>query len=166
MWNWCVDSRMEFMGLVDDLLQDPDVQSMANYKQHSKGYSCLDHSVYVAYISFLVCRRLNLDYVSAARAGLLHDFSLKDWETDEMGVERLWKHPHMALENAENKYDLSDKEKDIIVKHMWPLTRPLPKYKESFVISLVDKFCAVIEMCRLHRVFGVRKHLKSAAGAV
>lgn len=156
---WKTQNRLYFEEIIQDLLEDPDVQKMRMLPQHSKGGNCLDHSLYVSYLSFLICRRLGLNYVSAARAGLLHDFSLRNWDEDEMGVKRLWKHPHLALENASARYDLSDLEKDIIVKHMWPLTRPLPRHRESFVVSVADKMCAVMEMCRLYRVLRVRKYL-------
>ena len=38
-----------------------------------------------------------------------------------------------------------DKEKDMIIKHMWPVTLAVPKYKETFIITLVDKYFAVAE---------------------
>ena len=41
--------------------------------------------------------------------------------------------------------DLTEKEQDIILKHMWPVTLILPKYKESFIITFVDKYCAIQE---------------------
>ena len=40
-------------------------------------------------------------------------------------------------------------EKDIIEKHMWPLTIRLPKYKESFIVSFVDKYCSTAEIFNL-----------------
>lgn len=159
MWN--PDNRVQFDEIVADLMEDPDVQSMKYLPQHSKTVNCLDHSVYVAYLSFLLCRRLGLNYTAAARGGLLHDFYLCSWEEADKSTRRrrLWLHPHKALENAETRYELSKLEKDIIVKHMWPLTRPLPRHKESFVVSLADKICAVMEMCRLYSAFKVQKHL-------
>ena len=33
----------------------------------------------------------------------------------------------------------------MIIKHMWPVTPALPKYKETFVITLVDKYFAAAE---------------------
>ena len=33
----------------------------------------------------------------------------------------------------------------MIEKHMWPVTKPVPKYAETYIITLVDKYCAVIE---------------------
>ena len=41
--------------------------------------------------------------------------------------------------------DLGGKVKDVIVKHMWPLTVKLPKYKESYIVTFVDKYCATVE---------------------
>ena len=33
----------------------------------------------------------------------------------------------------------------MIIKHMWPVTPAIPKYKETFIITLVDKYFAVAE---------------------
>lgn len=162
---WKAENRVEFEAIIRDLLEDPDVISMKDLPQHSKTANTLDHSLYVAYLSFLFCRRFNLDYVAAARGGLLHDFALRNWDTEDYGVKRLWHHPHFALQNAEERYALSDKEKDIIVKHMWPLTRPLPRHRESFVVSMADKLCAFMEMSRLYRLLRVKKKLTPASVA-
>ncbi|MFV0412833.1 MAG: HDIG domain-containing metalloprotein [Oscillospiraceae bacterium] len=160
MWN--PENFAHFTALIDDLLQDEKVQEMQQMPQHGKSGNCYDHSLYVAYLSFLVCRRLGLDYVAAARGGMLHDFCLCNWKEESAGISRLWTHPHLALKNAEERYELSQMEKDIIVKHMWPLTRPLPRYRESLVVSMADKVCALLEMSRLYRLFKVRKNLSPA----
>ena len=47
------------------------------------------------------------------------------------------------------RYSLNNIEKDIIEKHMWPLTLRLPKYKESYVVLMVDKYCALFETWNL-----------------
>ena len=45
-----------------------------------------------------------------------------------------------------NRAFIENKEKDIIEKHMWPLTlRQVPKYKESFLVSFVDKYTSSCE---------------------
>ena len=55
-------------------------------------------------------------------------------------------HPRTALENACKYFNLNEIEKDIIEKHMWPLTlRKVPKYKESVVVTMVDKYCSTKE---------------------
>ena len=54
-------------------------------------------------------------------------------------------HPQIALHNAQKLFHLTDLEKDIILKHMWPLTLSIPKYRESFVVTFIDKYCAFKE---------------------
>ena len=68
-------------------------------------------------------------------------------------------HPITALVNATHLFTLNDKEKDIIVKHMWPLTPALPKYAESFVVSTADKMCALAEIFHIYRWLRVGEHL-------
>jgi len=147
---------IDYLSCVDDLIDHPLVRSMRGYNQHGE-VSCLEHSLYVSYYSYLICRRLNLNYRCAARGGLLHDFFLYDWH--EKGSHEGWhglNHPRIALENAKEHFYLCALEQDIISKHMWPLTIKLPKYKESFLVLIVDKYCAFVEICglrkRMHRL--------------
>jgi uncharacterized protein len=42
-------------------------------------------------------------------------------------------------------FKITEKEKDIIVKHMWPLTLIPPRYRESFVVTFVDKYLSSAE---------------------
>ncbi|UZQ51991.1 HD family phosphohydrolase [Clostridium kluyveri] len=135
---------------ISDLIQHEDVISMKNFIQHGD-ITCLQHSTYVSYMSYLVCKDLGLDYSSAARGGLLHDFFLYDWHVKryDKGLHG-FTHPYTALENANRIFQLNEVEKDIIVKHMWPLTFKLPKYKESFIVMFVDKYCASMEIIKFH----------------
>ena len=154
--------RAAFLELVGPLLQEADVQEMRDFSQHAEGISCYDHSLFVSYLSFLMAKRLGLDYRAAARGGLLHDLHLCHWEDTDVGrARRLVLHPLLAVQNAE-KFGLNDMERDIIVKHMWPLTRPLPRYRESFVVSLADKICATAEMLHLYRSSKVQYRLQLA----
>lgn len=54
-------------------------------------------------------------------------------------------HPRVALRNAEKLTVLNDKEKDIILKHMWGATIARPKYFESSIVSFVDDEQAITE---------------------
>ena len=113
-----------------------------------------------------VCRIFGLDYRAAARAGLLHDLYLQKWEETDVGrFRRLVIHPQLALENA-RAFGLSPMEEDIIGKHMWPLTAPLPYYKESYMVSLADKICATLEMAHLYGLLGVRRNLRACRPAL
>ena len=101
----------------------------------------------VSYISHIYYVILKLDYKAAARGGMLHDLFLYDWRNSSVNLDGLhaFVHPKIALKNASNLFTLSEKEKDIIVKHMWPVTLSLPKYPESFIITLADKYSAIQE---------------------
>lgn len=139
-------SDKEYMDIVKDLLINETVLKMKQYRQHFN-VSCFDHCLFVSYNAYLVCKKHNLDYKSVARAGLLHDLYLYNWRKRENGRKGLhaYTHGRTALENAMKIADLNDKEKDIIRKHMWPVTVALPKYKETFVITYVDKIMAIVE---------------------
>lgn len=136
----------EYLECVKDMINHEKVLEMQGFLQHGS-MSCLEHSISVSYKSFRICKLLHFDYASAARGGLLHDFFLYDWrdhETVHKGNHG-YMHPRIALENANQYFMLNKKEQDIIKKHMWPLTIRFPRYKESFVVTCVDKYCAAAE---------------------
>ena len=160
---WREENRRLFAECLQDLQHDELVCRMRAIPQHVKGVSCYDHCLFVAYLGFTFCRIFGLDYRAAARAGLLHDLYLQHWEDTDVGrFERLVIHPRMALENA-RRYGLSLREEDIIVKHMWPLTLKLPRYPESYFVSLADKIAASVEMLHLYRTLGVGRNVDSLA---
>ena len=146
--NWFVSSPSEdeYEECIRDLIKDKQVASMRNFIQHGDT-NTLEHSLNVSYFSYRICKNFGLDYKAAARGGLLHDFFLYDWHggKDYKGFHGL-KHPGIALKNAEAKFELSDKERDIIKKHMWPLTVSLPRFRESFVVIMMDKYCSLAEV--------------------
>lgn len=119
---------------------------MKKYRQHSTT-SCYEHCLYVAYYTYLICKKFNLDYISASRAAMLHDLFLYDWrhKVDGRKGYHAFTHPRLALKNATELFELNDIEKDCILKHMWPVTPVLPKYKETFIITLTDKYSACRE---------------------
>lgn len=138
----------EFYTIVQDLISNETVQKMKFYKQHYDT-STYEHCFYVAYISYKICKKLGLDYKSAARGAFLHDLFLYDWRKSKklLNLERshAFIHPKIALENASKLFSLTKIEKDIIIKHMWPVTMALPRYPESFIITFVDKYSAIYE---------------------
>ncbi len=136
----------EFISIIDDIINNETVQKMKDFRQHYN-VSCFEHCLCVSYYSYLICKKLHLDYKSVARAGMLHDLFLYDWRKKVNGRKGLhaFTHPKTALENSLKLFNLNNKEKDIILKHMWPVTIIPPKYLESFVITFVDKHCAMSE---------------------
>lgn len=140
------DDIDEFNLIITDIENNDTVKLMKNFKQHYDT-SCYDHCRNVAFYSYLICRKFNLDFEAAARSGMLHDLFLYDWHEKRVNRKGLhgFTHPRTALDNSNKLFILSDKEQDIILKHMWPITIVLPKYKESYIVSCVDKFCALKE---------------------
>jgi len=141
----------EYLRIVGDIERNDEFQRLRNYRHHDD--TILNHVQVVSYISYLICRRLGLDYRSAARGGLLHDFFLYDWRNHDApelpkeknhGIE----HPRIALENAGKHFMLNGIERDIIAHHMWPLTLVPPKHKEAYIVTFVDKFVATREFLK------------------
>ena len=143
---------MEFMQLIRPLLQNDQVMSLDEYKQH---YKCnrLNHSMDVAYISYFLASVMRLDSGAVARAGLLHDLFFH--QEDQGRARLLFSHPRIALENARKICSLSAKEEDIILKHMFLLTPWIPRYRESYLVTFVDKYCASREL--IFSVFARRR---------
>ena len=112
--------------------------------------SCLLHTVAVAYYSasfFGKFKFLKVHKEDLIRGALLHDYFLYDWHIpDKSHSLHGFRHPKAALANAQNDLPLSDIEKDIIVKHMFPLTLRPPKYRESVAVCIADKICSVYEV--------------------
>ncbi|MEG2097220.1 MAG: phosphohydrolase [Pseudoflavonifractor sp.] len=135
-----------FLACIGDLLGTAEVQSMKGIHHHP-GVSCYEHSVFVAYAAFRLARRWHLDYVSAARGGLLHDLYLYDPKDKTAHVgNQCFAHPKAALANAALLTTLTPKEQNMILAHMWPLAPKMPHYREAYVVNLADKLCATAEV--------------------
>ena len=79
------DVNIEFENIIKDLIDSSTVQEMKKYMQHCDT-SCFDHCRNVAYYSFILCKKLNLDYSSAARGAMLHDLFLYNWRKSQRSV--------------------------------------------------------------------------------
>ena len=132
----------EFLEIIQPILELEEFNKIKNRKHH--GITRFDHSMNVAYITYIVCKNINLNYKEATFAALLHDF-FNDEVENKNGFKRLINHPKIALKNAEKYFELSNLQKDIITKHMFPVTITPPKYKESLLVSLIDKYSSINE---------------------
>ena len=135
----------EFENIIHDLITNDTVQEMRKYRQHFDT-SCFEHCYLAAYYCYLICKQFNLDYKSATRAAMLHDLFLYDWR-DKNSHKRFhaFHHGKTACKNACKLFDLSQKEKDIIIRHMWPVTLSFPNSIEGLILTFVDKYCAIYE---------------------
>ena len=133
----------EYYEVINDIYEHEEFLKLKEYFHHNS--SIYEHVQDVAYLSYRISKFLKLDYRSAARGALLHDFFLYDWRNHDVpdlprkkfhGIE----HPTIAVANAQKHFSINEIEEDIIKKHMWPLTLVPPKYKESFIVSFADKY--------------------------
>lgn len=114
---------------------------------HHRRVSCYQHSLRVADKSIRIAKRcrIRVNMSALVRGALLHDYFLYDWRD---GRHRLhgFRHPGRALLNASADFTLTPRERDIIIKHMFPLTLSPPRCRESWIVTLADKICAVEEL--------------------
>ncbi len=155
-----ISIKHEYQDCICDLAQNQIIYLLGDFVHH-RNVSRLEHCIHVSYHSYLICKKWGLDYESAARGGFLHDFYFYDSHTTkpEKGI-HCFSHPVIALKNALEHFTLNEIEKDIIVKHMWPVTISRPKYKESYVVTLMDKYCATMEVANYGNKFASVKHTR------
>ena len=133
----------EYYRIISGLLESDEIQKLKHFPHHIMT-TRFQHCLNVSYYHYKLCRFFRLDAESAARAGLLHDLYFYDTH-GKPSVHHSKYHPQIALENALKLRKLNDKEIDMIKNHMFPMTFAKPKYAETFLITLVDKYCAVLE---------------------
>lgn len=110
--------------------------------------SVFQHSVSVTSMCLRISKKLRIrvDERALVRGALLHDFFLYDWhEPIKRNRVHGFTHPYTALKNAEKVFELSKIEKNMIKRHMFPLTPIPPRYRESLILCLADKICATHE---------------------
>ena len=156
--------KEEYNKIIEPIISNENVLEMKKYQQHGNT-DCFEHCLNVAYYSFIIAKKLHLDYISLARAGMLHDFFLYNWRGSGAIMEKgffnqhAFSHGKTAYKNASKYFKLNDKERDIIINHMWPVTIRLPKYKETFIITLTDKYCTLKEMYNYYVNNGLVKYI-------
>ena len=140
------EKKKTFDRLIGELSRDPRCQQMKEFTQHGR-VSTYDHCMSVARTSFQIGRLLpfKMNERELVRGAFLHDYYLYDWHH----CDEKWhgfRHPRTAARNAKRDFSVSDREKNIIESHMWPLTiRTFPKSKEAVCVCLADKFCSLKE---------------------
>ena len=138
---------IQYMNIIRHIINNEDFMVLKDVKHHN--ITRLDHSLKVSYYSYKISKLLHLGYEETARAGLLHDFYLEQIDEQEKIKDKILlfstEHPKTAVNNSLKYFDLSDKEVDIIKTHMFPTSFAIPKYMESWIVSIVDKFVSTKE---------------------
>lgn len=142
------ETDTEFFDYFSDLYKTDEIQGMKIYPQHGK-IDRLQHILSVTYLSYIIARKRHADIRKTLRGAILHDLFYYDWHKADDGSHRLhgYRHPGFAEKNARLlNPEISEIEANIIRRHMWPLTVIPPKYKEGFIVSIADKYCATQEI--------------------
>ena len=130
------------------------ISEMDNYPQHGST-SCLMHCIGVAYMCIKLTHALpftRFEKKEMVRAALLHDYFLYDWHDPQSHeLPHAGNHASVALRNASELLELTEREKNMIESHMFPISfSKYPKYRESVVLIVSDKICALYETLRRH----------------
>ena len=142
----------EFIELTGDLLRNENVKLMKTFNHHGR-INTHFHSVYVSYSVLKMSNALKVNNKKEiVRAALLHDFYLYDWHIEKHEEKHAWYHPKAAVANIEKIFgDLNDMQRDMILRHMFPLSLQPPNSVGGWILTLCDKHCANED------IFGVSK---------
>lgn len=148
-------SAGEIVKMTADILADESRFLMTKeFIQHGS-VTVYAHCMAVAVQSVNLARKMHLkvDLESLVRGALLHDYFLYDWHDNPDGRHNVhgFTHPYTALKNAREDFDLTKKECDIIVHHMFPLVPIPPRSKEAWLVCLADKICATKETVMMRK---------------
>jgi len=135
----------EYIELVEDILNNDEFNKIKEIEHH--GITRLEHSLKVSYYSYKIAKKLKLNYHDVARGGLLHDFFISDNNrSDKEKIKDTFTHPKKAAIKAEEVFGINDLQNDIIVAHMFPFYKSIPKYGESWIVNLTDKIVGAFEL--------------------
>lgn len=139
-----IEKDIEYKEIVNHILSSDEFNKIKKIEHH--GVTRFDHSLKVSYYSYKLAKVLKLDSEEVARGGLLHDFFMSDEDrTVKDRFVSTFIHPKKAVKNANDVFNISDKEQDIIRTHMFPINLAVPKYVESWLVNFVDKGVGLAE---------------------
>lgn len=146
----------EIREAAEDILVSRNFEKTGGFIQHGS-MTVKHHSLNVAKYSLFFSKKLPIavNRRELIRGALLHDYFLYDWHTKDRANEHRhlhgFYHPGIALRNASKEYSLTQREQDIIKKHMWPLTVVPPMCREAWIVTAADKYCSLLETLRIHK---------------
>ena len=147
----------------EDILKSENFRKTRKHIQHGT-MTVHRHCMDVACYSLLLNKKLGIgcNKHDLIRGALLHDYFLYDWHDKEYVAQGKRKrlhgfhHPMTALRNAEKEYQLNNTQREVIRKHMWPLSVVPPTCREAWVVTAADKYCSLMETMGLHKGHGAQ----------
>ena len=139
-------TELSFDEIVSDIINNDKYQELK--KEYHHGISRYEHSLRVAKTTYKLSKKIGLDYISATRGAMLHDFFKNSEYGNVKGLKQWSIHPHIACLNAKQEFDLNEIEADVIQSHMFPLNTNTPSFKESWLVNYVDEGVSLYEFSR------------------
>jgi len=140
-----VDEYLAFYEIIEPIILANEFQKRKKFPHHINE-SVYEHVLRVAFDCFRIGKRLHMDYKSLAIAGLLHDFYERPWQYSDEKKPLLQKHAFThaknAVDNAKKYFGeeiITPKIESIMITHMFPLNRRIPRNREAWLLTLVDK---------------------------
>lgn len=135
--------KSELERTINNIAANSEYQKLKGFCHHGT-VSRFDHCISVARLSWRIASLFGLNATEAVKGALLHDFYLY-CNQHSKPMEHVRQHPKDALAMAEKHFELTEREKDIILFHMWPIAERRPAYPESYIVNIADTLCAVRE---------------------
>lgn len=136
----------EFEKMIEPYIKNKTFLNLKNYRHHNT--TRLNHLYNVAVYSYKIGKKLNwlfkIDFNSLLAGALLHDFYFVKQKEESLSIYWLT-HCEIAEKNASKHFRISEKEKNIILSHMFPLAKHFPKSIEAWIVTIADKWSAVAE---------------------
>ena len=160
---------VEYYKIVEPILNSTEFQKKREFKHHGD-ISLYEHSLKVSFKAYMIALKMkDVDPKRVAIGGLLHDFYSEPWPDKQEPFfskeKHCFLHAHEALINSQECFTeyMDDVVEDIIERHMYPINNIPPKYKESWLITVVDKIVS-LEVLKQPKFFkrnlGIKKVLE------
>lgn len=139
----------EFINIVEDIINDQNFIKLRKERHHGST-NRYDHLIRVGIKVYKHTKRFNLDYITATKAAVLHDYFFeKDFKNKK---DSLHNHPKLAAKRAHKYFNLNEKGQDMIKTHMFPVTLTVPNSLEGVILSLMDKSVSIKEFFKYNIV--------------
>ncbi|MCQ2509254.1 MAG: HD domain-containing protein [Lachnospiraceae bacterium] len=134
------------------IINSPEYKEAAKQPHHFRG-NVAAHMINTAYYSYCICGFLNKLGIRTCTDELIisclcHDLGIVGNRRNKYvtGPDCIKNHPIDSIPIAERLMgSLTPRQENSILMHMWPLAPSHPRYREGVILSLVDKYCSVLE---------------------
>ncbi len=135
-----------------DVIASPEFQKAYEQKHHFRG-NVGAHMINTAYYSYWLCKVLNKIGIKTNTDELIisclcHDLGIVGNRHHKYvtGPECLKQHPVDSIPIANQVMgSLTPDQEDTILNHMWPLSSSSPSCREGYILTIIDKYCSLLE---------------------